>query len=179
MDRIVSNNSPIKLYYFVGPQKIREMHSNESIGKRIGSIRDMENWFTLTKQRPNNDNEIVVTFVINKEEQLVISDRRTEHFACAGGQPVLSAGEMSFSPKSSTNEIEVVQVSNLSTGYCPEPASWTHVRNALDKINIKHPDDFTSKFIFRQCQNCGQVSVVKNTNYKCEVCDSDLPMGSK
>ena len=54
-----------------------------------------------------------------------LADRHSEHVACAGGGPVLSAGEMFFLLEDS--RAAVVEVSNQSTGYWPETSSLTAV----------------------------------------------------
>jgi hypothetical protein len=78
-----------------------------------------------------------VTFVVDEQGSLLVADRRSEHVACSGGRPVLSAGEMFFSV--SDVGIEVVGVSNQSTGFCPEPESWPAIAAALDRIDIPQP----------------------------------------
>jgi hypothetical protein len=91
-----------RLYHYVGPREILSRAGRS--GKRIHSG-DLQNpaWFT---------------FVVDEHGSLLIADRRSEHVACACGRPVLSAGEMFVRGG------EVVEVSNQSTGYCPEPESW-------------------------------------------------------
>jgi len=69
----------------------------------------------------------------------------------------------------------VIAVSNLSTGYCPEPASWPAVADALDRAGIPHPGRFTSAFLFRRCPACGERNVIKDDYFVCVVCDADLP----
>ncbi|BDA71358.1 hypothetical protein CAL7716_055240 [Calothrix sp. PCC 7716] len=59
-----------------------------------------------------------MTVIIDVDEQLWIADRHSEHVQCARGQRVLSAGEITFTLASSN--VLVSEVSNQSTGYCPE-----------------------------------------------------------
>jgi hypothetical protein len=89
------------------------------------------------------------------------------------GSPVLSAGEMFFS--SEGDEVFVEEVSNLSTGYCPEPESWAAVGEALDRIGVTHPGRFTTEIIFRLCPKCGERNVVKEGWLECQVCGGALP----
>src|SRR5690242_13194939 len=63
---------------------------------------------------------------------LRVEDRRSEHIACSGGRPVLAAGELFL--KLTASGLEIVDVSNQSTGFCPEPASWPEVAKALDRL---------------------------------------------
>jgi len=95
-----------------------------------------------------------VTFVVSLDGKLRLSDRRSEHVMCADGQPVLSAGEMTF--VCDEDRIYVERVTNQSTGYCPEPESWRAVAEALDRIPVDHPDLFDPAFVFRKCESCSQ-----------------------
>jgi hypothetical protein len=114
---------------------------------------------------------VVVTFIIDPSGQLWINDRRSEHVLCAGGGDVLSAGEMTFSLRP---KLEVVEVSNQSTGYCPEPDSWPAVENVLTRLGIPHPKDFTLICIFRRCEACHTLNLVKDDWFECAVCQSPL-----
>jgi hypothetical protein len=93
---------------------------------------------------------VAATFVIDAVGDLLLADRRSEHVACAGGGPVLSAGEMLF--QVSDGGIELVEASNQSTGFCPEPGSWPAVATALDRIGVPHPGRFTTEVVFRRCE---------------------------
>jgi RNA polymerase subunit RPABC4/transcription elongation factor Spt4 len=85
---------------------------------------------------------------------------------------VLSAGEMFF--RLTAAGPEVIEVSNQSTGYCPEPESWPAVAAALDRLGVSHPGRFTLALVFRRCPACGQRNVVKDGWFACGVCNSDL-----
>ena len=91
----------------------------------------------------------------------------------AGG-PVRSAGEMFFSM---AGEVVVEEVSNLSTGFCPEPESWWAVQAALDGLGLPHPGRFTTEVVFRRCPRCFQRNVVKDDWFVCQVCGAELPQG--
>jgi hypothetical protein len=160
-------------YKYVGSDDIRLKVAGFPSGKRINSVRDLENWLAQTKQKPNNWGIIAATFVIDEEGYLRIADRHSEHVACAGGKPVLSAGEIFFTY--SDQEIEVAEISNQSTGFCPEPESWRQVALALAQIPLSHPGKFTTEFIFRRCPACGQVNIVKERLFLCTVCGTELP----
>jgi hypothetical protein len=116
---------------------------------------------------------IVATFVIGLAGRLRIADRRSEHVACAGGEPVLSAGEISFLVG---EKIEAGDVSNQSTGYCPEPESWPQVALVLDRIPLHHPGKFTHEIVFRRCFSCDQINIVKDGWLVCLACGKELPM---
>lgn len=163
---------PETLYHYVGPEVIRSRVASGTCGTRIDSRGDLETW--LAAQRPSgSDGLISATFVIDSDGGLRLADRRSEHVACAGGRPVLSAGEIFLS----TGESFVVEeFSNLSTGYCPEPESWWTVGRALDRLGVTHTGRFTTEVIFRRCPACGERNVVKDGWFVCQICGGELPL---
>ncbi|WP_436520083.1 hypothetical protein [Actinoplanes sp. HUAS TT8] len=110
------------------------------------------------------------TYVVNAAGEMLVAPRNTEHVACADGAPVLAAGEISLD-----RDGRVDQVTNQSTGYCPEPSCWPAVAAALDAAGVAHDGGFTAEFTFRRCPGCATVNVVKEDVYVCDVCDADLP----
>lgn len=110
------------------------------------------------------------TFVVGADGVLRVAARRSEHVACAGGSPVLAAGEITFDPAGT-----VVDVSNQSTGYCPDLVSWQAVAAALDGAGIAHPGGFTHEVVFRRCPRCTEINVVRDGYFVCVFCESDLP----
>ena len=113
----------------------------------------------------------VATFTIGMDETLYIAPRRSEHVACAGGKSVLAAGEVTFD-----EHCDVVEISNQSTGYCPEPDSWPVVESALQRIGLIHPGGYTNPIVFRLCEQCQQRNIVKDLWFYCGVCDAKLPV---
>jgi hypothetical protein len=113
------------------------------------------------------------TFVVDLDGVLWLAPRRTEHVACAGGRDVLAAGEISF--RSDVDGWSVDEVSNQSTGYCPDPDSWPAVAAALDELHVRHPSAFTNPVAFRRCPRCAQRNIVRDGVFVCAVCDADLP----
>ena len=89
-------------------------------------------------------------------------------------QPVLSAGEI-FLASDDNGCIYVSEISNQSTGYCPEPESWPAVARALDTSNVPHPGGFTTVCVFRRCIACGQRNLVKDEHSFCDICGVVLP----
>jgi len=159
------------MYHYVGPPEILTRNRAAPKGVPIRTGDDLRAWIKATGQQ--HAPQIVATYVIDKDNLLLIADRRSEHVACAGSEPVLSAGEMTFLVDG--DELEVIDVSNQSTGYCPEPESWSHVALALDRIPIKHPGRFTQEIVFRRCSSCDQVNVVKDNWFVCLFCGKELP----
>ena len=162
-----------KLYRYVGPAGIATRVAGTTGGTRIDSQSDLVRWCGATGQRPGRGGSIAVTFVIDAGGRLLVADRHSEHVACAGGGPVLSAGEMFLSVAG--ERVEVTGVSNQSTGFCPEPESWPTVAAALDRAAVPHPGRFTAEITFRRCEGCGERNVVKDGWFVCGVCGADLP----
>jgi hypothetical protein len=113
------------------------------------------------------------TFVVAVDGMLKVAPRGSEHVAAAGGRDVLAAGEMAFA--ATETGWRVVEVTNQSTGYCPDPDSWAAVAEALERLGVGHPDDFTNKVIFRRCPSCGERNIVRDDDFTCALCDEALP----
>jgi hypothetical protein len=155
---------------FVGPAAIRARFAGRLSGVRVASATDLFAWARCADRERGL---VAATFVIDERGNLLLADRRSEHVACAGGGPVLSAGELFF--LTAGDRIEVVEVSNQSTGYCPEPESWPAVAAALDRIGVPHPGRFTVEIVFRRCPKCGERNVVKDGWFACGSCGAELP----
>jgi hypothetical protein len=162
-----------RLYQYVGPEAVRAKHVAAPPGWAVCSVNDLRQWVRASEQRPDGEGVIAATFVVDEQGTLRVADRRSEHVACAGGGAVLSAGEMFV--RLAGAGAEVVDISNHSTGYCPEPESWPAVAAALDRIPLPHPGRFTREVVFRLCPKCGQRNVVKEGWLHCGVCGGDLP----
>jgi len=111
----------MRLYRYVGPKQIAERATSTPAGTPIRSAADITRWILESDQTPGTDGSIIATFVVDAVGVLLVADRRSEHVACAGRQPVRSAGEMTFFVNG--QEVEIAAVSNQSTGNCPEPES--------------------------------------------------------
>ena len=161
-------------YPYIGPPEIAIRVRSAPTGVRIDQPDDVLQWIRQTRQEPDRVGNLTATFVIDESGNLRIADRRSEHVACAGGRAVLSAGEMTFQVLGKT--VEVSQVSNQSTGYCPEPESWPAVQGALGKAGISPPDGFDPVFQFRRCVQCGAKNLIKDDIFECGVCSAPLPV---
>ncbi|MCP2342577.1 hypothetical protein [Actinomadura rupiterrae] len=113
------------------------------------------------------------TFVIDLAAKLRLAPQRSEHVACAGGEPVLSAGEITF--EQHPTGWAVTDISNQSTGYCPDVTSFTAIKAALDNAGLVHPGHLTHPVVFRRCPQCHQLNIVKDAHYACALCDHPLP----
>lgn len=134
------------------------------------SSRDFEEWASeLTADELGES----FTFVVDAAGVLRLAPRRSEHVVCANGEAVLSAGEMRFRRKAGLWVVS--EVSNQSTGYCPDVSSWPTVAVALDAVGIAHPSGFTHEVVFRCCPSCRQLNIVREDDFVCVFCDAELP----
>jgi len=161
---------PPRQYKYVGPREIREVACTQPSGTAIKTARDLSRWLESKPTESTAAGNWIATFTINVDETLYLAPRRSEHVACAAGGPVLSAGEITLD-----NELNVAEISNQSTGFCPEPDSWPTVENALNRIGLNHPGRFTNAVVFRLCPKCNQRNIVKDSWYYCQLCDAKLP----
>ncbi len=113
------------------------------------------------------------TFVVSLGGVVLVAPRRSEHVACAGGLEVLAAGELFFA--SVGGRLRLVRATNQSTGYCPDLDSWSALDHALVKADVAAPSGFDPEFLFRRCDACGELSVVKERWFVCPFCDAELP----
>jgi hypothetical protein len=120
-------------YQYVGPDAIRTAVASSAQGRPINSPADLADWLA---RAPVADRSEPFTFVVTIDGVLRLAPRRSEHVACAGGAPVLSAGEMTFGLDAGT--WTVVEVSNQSTGYCPGIESWPTVAGACERAELRH-----------------------------------------
>lgn len=159
-----------RLYSYVDPQSILESSRAHPPGSPITDQDDLLNWLKSAAAESNRDGSVTATYVVAADGELLLASRRSEHVACASQGKVLAAGEIVFSP-----EGNVVEVSNQSTGYCPEPESWPAVAEALEPLSVHRPTGFTLSVTFRLCPTCGERNTVKDSWYVCEMCGSELP----
>lgn len=153
-------------YSYVGPDEIKAQVA--PVGTAISSRAELRAWVALHA----GDREygvVPATFTVTLDGVLRIAPRRSEHVACAGGGPVLAAGELFFDGD------RLEGASNQSTGFCPEPTCWEAVAIALDRAGIPHPGRFTIEIVFRRCGACGERNLVKDDWFACAVCDAELP----
>ncbi|MET8163416.1 hypothetical protein ABZT34_04035 [Streptomyces sp. NPDC005329] len=159
---------PGRRYGYVGPEDIRRAVTPGAGGRVIRGAADLD------AGAGAEENGEPCTYVVGLDGLLRLAPRRSEHVACAGGEDVLGAGEISF--RRTPHGPAVHEVSNQSTGYCPDPDSWPAVAAALDRARIGRPDGFTHALVFRRCERCGENNVVREGVFVCVFCDGDLPL---
>ncbi|GLW27777.1 hypothetical protein [Actinoplanes regularis] len=135
-----------------------------------GTYAVLANWLAGREKRELAE---PFTFVVALDGVLRLAPRRGEHVALAGGRDVLAAGEVRFG--SAGTGWRVAEVTNQSTGYCPDPDSWPAMGRALDGLGVPHPGEFTDKVIFRRCPACGERNIVRENDFVCALCDGALP----
>lgn len=86
---------------------------------------------------------------------------------------VLSAGEISFMHEA--GRWAAGEISNHSTGYCPDVSSWSTVARALDDLELGRPFGFTHEVVFRRCPGCQEHNIVREDDFVCVFCGGDLP----
>jgi hypothetical protein len=161
------------LYRYIGPKSIASRAESASPGAPVASAEDVVGWLREAGERPDRIGCFVVTFIVDEAGLLRIAPRRSEHVACAGGGPVRSAGEMTFALEG--RSVRVAEVSNQSTGYCPEPESWPAVEEALRRAGLAPPEGFSLACVFRRCEECDSTCLVKDGAFECGACGADLP----
>jgi len=158
-------------YHYVGPIRIRDAAKLQPAGVRITSLDELRTWLACPESmEPMPRKARIATFTIELGNGLLLAPRRPEHVACASGGPVLSAGEITFD-----GNLTVTEITNQSTGFCPEPESWTSVATALDRVGVPHPGCFTTEIVFRLCPVCRERNIVRDSWFYCALCDGKLP----
>ncbi len=159
-------------YAYVGPERLRglaleEFERFEPEGP--GAAAALAAWM----RRLGLGDWATVTYVVTLEGRLRVSERFCEHVACAQGRDVLAAGELSLVVDKGRAEVE--SVTNQSTGYCPEPRCFGAVAAALEAAGLEAPEGFEHAFVFRRCEACGGISIVKEGVFECAECGASLP----
>lgn len=161
----------MRIYPYVGPKDLLDLIDpciNRIAVKNAVAVRE---WIKHTQQELDSDNSVIATYIIDTNRIMWICDRHMEHVVCAIGRPVLSAGEITFRVD---KNVETTYITNQSTGYCPEPASWEAVNLSLKNTDISYPNHFSVKFNFRICSHCKTINIIKENDYVCAVCDHRL-----
>ncbi|HEY7373222.1 MAG TPA: hypothetical protein VIF57_13755 [Polyangia bacterium] len=158
----------MRTYRYVGSEEIARQAQAEIERLRPAGPADIRAWAARAKRRA-----LEFTYVVDVGGDLWLSDRHTEHVACARGAPVLGAGELAVDV--GPQAVAITSVSNQSTGYCPEPDCWPAVKNALLRAGLQPPAGFTYAFSYRRCRACRGINILKDGMPECPVCGAELP----
>ena len=169
---LVGVTGTLPTFGYVGPPDLLAKAVNAgATGWSVRTPDDLDRW-VATRSPAELDEPF--TYVVDLEGTLLLAPRRSEHVACAHGTDVLAAGEIGLARRAGGGWT-VGDVSNLSTGYCPDLDSWPALADALNQAGIARPDGFTHAFVFRCCPECGQINVVKDEDFICAACGGALP----
>ncbi|MCM0675232.1 hypothetical protein NCC78_11115 [Micromonospora phytophila] len=161
----------LKRYRYVGPAEILARRSTP-VGFVIADTRStLDRWLN---ERQTTSLAEPATFVIDLHRTLRLAPRQSEHVACAAGQDVFAAGEVTFAVGDTGYIVQAV--SNQSTGYCPDPDCWPAVAATLDRLGVPHPGVFTDAVTFRLCKACGERNIVRDKDFVCALCEGVLPL---
>ena len=160
----------MRLYRYVGPPALLAAAPSYPAGTRIGNRTCLDDWLA---KRTEAELREPVTYVVDRDRNLLLAPRQTEHVSCAGGDRVRAAGELTLARGS--DGWYAAAISNQSTGYCPDVTSWPAVAAALDRAGLPHPDHFTEEITFRRCPGCAEINLVKDGDFACTFCAADLP----
>lgn len=161
----------MRTYAYVGPEAIRYASIGMPRGAFIYDLATLDAWLDAQ----TSDDRLTATFTVSEHLQLQLADRHSEHVACAAGGPVTAAGEITFVRDEAGEGWYVSEVTNQSTGFCPEPSCWDAVAAALDGIGIEHPGRLTRAYDFRRCERCGELALIKEQWFECVHCGASLP----
>ncbi|MFG3016338.1 hypothetical protein ACGFZB_39045 [Streptomyces cinerochromogenes] len=159
-----------RVYRYGGPAELRPDAGTGPDVNRVGSAAEFEAWAAA---RPAAELDEPFTYVVGTDGALRLAPRRSEHVACAGGDAVRSAGEITFARRA--GHWTVTDVSNHSTGYCPDVTSWPAVAEALERAGLAHPGGFTHAVVFRRCPACQERGIVHEGEFVCVFCGGELP----
>jgi hypothetical protein len=159
----------VRRYRYVGPAELLPTQPCQ-LGAPIGSSAERDQWITNQDSR---DLDEPFTFIVDLNGTLHLAPRRTEHVQLANGQDVLAAGEVQFTQHGSRWVVQ--EISNQSTGYCPDIDCWPAVSAALDAAGVGRPDRFTGPIVFRRCSRCQERNIVQDEVFVCAMCDAALP----
>jgi len=165
----LSTDGP-RRYGYVGPREIWRAAEGAPEGRIVRSAEDFRSW---AQEREPVEFAEPFTYVVDAGGFLRLAARRSEHVACAGRDSVRAAGEVAF--RRDGGGWAAAEVSNQSTGYCPDPDCWPSVAAALDRAGVARPERFTHEIVFRRCTGCGEVSIVREGDFECVFCGQDLP----
>ncbi|MFI9584543.1 hypothetical protein ACIHCQ_22510 [Streptomyces sp. NPDC052236] len=154
----------------MGPAEIRAAVRPGSEGRLIRTLRDFEEWVS---EQALDELAEPFTYVIDTSEDLWL-DRGAVSTSRALGAGGCLVRERSPSAVAATAGA-VSEVSNQSTGYCPDLGSWPAVADALDRVGLGRPDGFTYEVVFRRCVGCGEINVVREDDFVCVFCGGGLP----
>lgn len=154
-------------YLYIGPSGLISRNDGR---RHVQSTSGLVRWFIDHREERDAEDLVPATYIVDLRQNLWIADRRSEHVACAHGEPVLAAGELFIDL-----EGRIARFSNQSTGYCPPVETCRLVKSLLEQFGIPAPLCFEPACEFRRCEICGERQIVKDGDLSCVGCGADLP----
>ncbi len=171
---IVMNKLIVPTFSYVGDSHAAERTDLEPPSAPLETLAELKAVLASLEDHGLQARDEVCTYVVDERCRLRVAPRRSEHVVCAGGGPVLGAGEIRFVEGAAG--LEVATLTNQSTGFCPDFTSMDAVAMALFRLGIMaYPRKFTTEFVFRLCEACGERNIVKDGWFVCAICDAELP----
>ena len=161
----------MRLYRYIGPERLLAQVVPGGVAP-LTSVAALAGWLVAHPEAWREPS----TFVVDASGWLRLAPRRSEHVVCAGGEPVLAAGELQLG-RASGGRAAIAWASNQSTGYAPEPTSFASLAVAAARVSMEHPDGYEPAFDFRRCERCGQLNLIKDDDWSCAACGAELPRG--
>jgi hypothetical protein len=128
-------------YTFNGPEEKRLKAMETDFRILVEKPQDLDKlldiWAQLKRRKIARTPE---TYIIDKAGRLYIGGYIEEHVKVAQGKDLLAAGEMQLKKE---KEWTVTHINNRSYGYYPAANSYSIIKPVLEKIDIKHPEEFT------------------------------------
>lgn len=168
-----------RLYQYVGPRDLLALIGVDGAGAGGYSVPAAAEFHQWVAGRSEVELSEPFTYVVDATGTLRLAARRSEHVVCANGREVLAAGEVAFRWEKQPQRDPwwaVAEVSNHSTGYCPDVDCWPAVAQALERAGLAHPGRFTHAVIFRRCEECRELNIVRDGEYFCVFCEAALPV---
>jgi hypothetical protein len=158
----------VRRHRYLGSLELRDQQPSDRV--EMDSEAALDRWLAAQDRWERAE---PFTFVVDLQQRLWLAPRRSEHVRCADGADVLAAGEIQFQVDGLGRAVS--RVSNQSTGYCPDLDCWVAVQRALDRAGVRHPHRLTDPVAFRGCPTCYAINIVRDDDFVCAVCASDLP----
>lgn len=160
-----------RIYRYVGPKDLLALAASDVARCQPRDGAELLAWL----QEQGLAAHVTLTYVVTLDGALRVSPRHAEHVACARGESVLAAGEIEL--ELLQGRLHVRSVTNQSTGYCPEPGCVLQVASALTRVGLESPGELAHEFVFRRCESCDTIAIVKENDFECAACGADLPRG--
>lgn len=161
-----------RLFPYRGPSRLVPASGARPAGVVVETALQFADLADDPSQERLGDGSVAFTYVVDQSNSLRVANRRSEHVVCAGGEPVLAAGELFVTPGRKGSW--VVRASNFSNGYMPSEDSFMALKLALERARLPAPKGFDPAIAYRYCGRCME-AVIAETG-ACRVCQAALAL---